>query len=210
SRMMSGSFYKNSTLVILLILTVKAKPMRYSSTPTSNFSPEVTEAEEAEESGSSGDNGIEVLEFETFQPCPRNPCGSNTRCEIVNGWETCSCAPGYRGWPIEGCERAQECRSDNDCPQTQRCNLDDSTCSIDDIDEDDDENEDEEINKSDVDDVDDVKHGVEDNEDDDGVENGDEEEEEEDEQDEQGGKEIEVVNEAQSGNEEDEDFSKIR
>lgn len=53
-------------------------------------------------------------------PCKEmNPCGANTRCEVVSGVARCTCLPGFKGRPLDGCRH--ECDSDFDCPQHQAC-----------------------------------------------------------------------------------------
>lgn len=56
----------------------------------------------------------------TEAPCKNpDPCGVNTKCEVINGVATCSCLPGFRGRPLEGCRH--ECESDFDCPHHLHC-----------------------------------------------------------------------------------------
>lgn len=51
--------------------------------------------------------------------CKPSPCGTNTKCEVVNKVPVCSCLPGYRGSPLIGCRH--ECESDSDCPSHLAC-----------------------------------------------------------------------------------------
>lgn len=51
--------------------------------------------------------------------CQPSPCGTNTKCEVINNTPTCTCLPGYIGSPLSGCRH--ECDSDYDCPSSQSC-----------------------------------------------------------------------------------------
>lgn len=51
--------------------------------------------------------------------CQPSPCGTNTKCEVINNTPTCTCLPGYVGSPLSGCRH--ECDSDYDCPSSQSC-----------------------------------------------------------------------------------------
>jgi len=60
--------------------------------------------------------------FSSGNPCSRDTCGPNTRCEPANGIARCRCLSGFvpDGNTIQGCK--YQCTSDNDCDDREyRC-----------------------------------------------------------------------------------------
>ncbi|KAE8746353.1 hypothetical protein FOCC_FOCC007025 [Frankliniella occidentalis] len=58
--------------------------------------------------------------------CTATTCGAHTRCDVINLVPTCSCLPGYKGSPLNGCHH--ECEADADCGRGQQCR--DFTCQV--------------------------------------------------------------------------------
>lgn len=56
--------------------------------------------------------------------CSTNPCGNGAVCRNSRNRAQCVCPPGTVGDPYkDGCRRAQECRSNRDCPSIAQCSL---------------------------------------------------------------------------------------
>lgn len=58
--------------------------------------------------------------------CISNPCGNGAECKNSRDRAQCSCPTGTVGDPNgEGCNKAQECRFNRDCPSGARCTVKD-------------------------------------------------------------------------------------
>ena len=48
-------------------------------------------------------------------------CGVNAICATINHTPLCSCQPGFTGDPTVGCNKIQQCATQNDCPNNLIC-----------------------------------------------------------------------------------------
>lgn len=69
-----------------------------------------------DEKCSTGKNGIP----QCIKVCDKHPCGRQAECVGKNHQPTCSCALGFFGDPLEGCQR-KECDTDTECSEDKVC-----------------------------------------------------------------------------------------
>lgn len=54
-------------------------------------------------------------------PCEPSPCGSNSICRVIGDQPSCSCQPGFAGYPPQCRSERPECVTSSECVQHEAC-----------------------------------------------------------------------------------------